>query len=70
MGDVPPQEGYRVGRIKWNLTGDRFQVIAPLFSNENGSKVRSGYLHGSFGRFGALRGAPWVTDGLCATPGG
>ena len=32
--------------------------------------MKSGYLGGIFGRFGALRGALWVMDGRCATPGG
>ena len=32
--------------------------------------AKSGYLDGIFGCFGALRGAPGVTDGWCAPPGG
>ena len=50
-----------------DLPGDRFQVVVSLFTYENGSLVRSGYLGGIFGRFGALReslrGAPRVMDG-------
>ena len=41
-----------------------------LFTSENGGLVRSGYLGGTFGRFGALRGAPGMMDGQCSTPGG
>ena len=32
--------------------------------------MRSGYLGGIFGCFGALKGAPGVRDGSCTTPGG
>ena len=32
--------------------------------------MRSGYLGGIFGRFGALRGPPGVMDGRYTTPGG
>ena len=46
-----------------DLTGDRFQVIDPLCTYENGGYVRSGYLGGIFGCFGALRGPPGVMDG-------
>ena len=37
-------------------------------TSEKTSQVRakSGYLGGIFGRFGALRGTPGVTDGRCA----
>ena len=45
-------------------------MIVSLFTYENGSEVRSGYLGGIFGPFGALNGAPGVTDGGCTTPGG
>ena len=46
-----------------DLTGDRFQVIVPHFTYENTGYVRSGYLGGVFGHFGALRGAPGMRDG-------
>ena len=46
-----------------DLTGDRFQVIVPLFPYEYGGEVRSKYLGGIFGRFGALKRAPGVRDG-------
>ena len=45
-----------------DFTGDRFQVIVPLFPYEYGGEVRSKYLGGIFGRFGALRGAPEVMN--------
>ena len=45
------------------LSGDRFQVIASLFPYEYGGEVRSKYLGGIFGRFGALKRAPGVRDG-------
>ena len=32
--------------------------------------MRSGYLGGIFGPFGAIRGAPGVTDELCTIPKG
>ena len=51
------------GTNQRDFTGDRFQVIIPLFTYENGSEVRSGYLGGIFGHFGALSGAPGVMDG-------
>ena len=38
-------------------------MIVPLFTYENGSEVRSGYLGGIFDCFGALRGAPGAMDG-------
>ena len=62
MGDLPSHDRGQGRTNQWDLTGDRFQVIAPLFTYENGCLVRSGYLDGIFGRFGALRGAPGVTD--------
>ena len=52
-----------------NFTGDRFQVIVQLCTYENGCWARSGYLGGIFGQFGALRGAPAVTDGWFTIPG-
>ena len=58
---IPGGEGG--GRNQKDLTGDRFQVIVPLFTHEDGGQVRSGYLGGVFGHFGALRGAPGVRDG-------
>ena len=54
------------GRGKTNqrdLSGDRFQVIVSLFCYEYGGGVRSKYLGGVFGRFGALKRAPGVRDG-------
>ena len=46
-----------------DLAGDRFQVIDPLFTYENGGYVRSGCFGGNFGCFGALKGSPGVMDG-------
>ena len=41
-----------------DIRGDRFQVTFLLFTHENACLVRSGYLDGILGCFGALREAP------------
>ena len=51
-----------------DFTGDRFQMINPFFTYENGSLVRAGYLGGIFGCFATLREAPVVRNGWSATP--
>ena len=61
-------EGEWGGKNHSNFTGDRFQVIVPLFTCENGGLLRFGYLGGILGQFGALRGAPEVTEGVCSNP--
>ena len=63
MGDALSQKGKWGGKNHSNFTGDRFQVIVPLFTCENGGLLRFGYLGGILGQFGALTAAPMVTDG-------
>ena len=53
-----------------DLKMDGFKGAVPLFTYEKDGYDKSGYLGGIFGRFGALRGAPGVTDGRCAPTGG
>ena len=36
MSDVPPHEGVWGRRNQRDLTGDKFQVIVPLFTYKNG----------------------------------
>ena len=53
-----------MGRTNQNdLTFDGFKGAVSLFTYEKDGYGKSGYLGGIFGRFGALRGAPGVTDG-------
>ena len=40
-----------------------FKGALPLFTYRKDGRAKSGYLGSVIGRFGALRGAPGVTDG-------
>ena len=50
---------YKIGKMVW------WRWVGRRLASVTGGQVRakSGYLGGIFGRFGALRGAPGVTDG-------
>ena len=66
MGDVPPQEGEGVGRvrkIKHLMISRGLYPSLPMKKTAEANLVISVVFFGIFGCFGALRGAPGVTDG-------